>query len=305
MREHATQPATAVIKEICGLQMFCVLEIEDAIAYATPMKTGHMDRDLAKTLRKADYDRFLAIQLAPPALRPLLYAVTVFNHELACIAETVSEPMLGAIRLAWWREALEEIVGGKSPRNHPVILALAKVFAHEPAVFTHLFTMIGARAADLDESQLAQEKDWITYLDATAGALHLAWARLLDPAISAQESDSVLIQARSYAMIGLLRAIPYMHAQGFLRFPHAWMNAHDIISLAPSEGLRGLVREVTAKAEALSNEKLIYPKMRPLVALLAVCHMHIKCIKNTKYNPYEIKNPRIRAVLTVMFARGA
>ena len=36
-----------------------------------------------------------------------LFALYAFNHEVARVAETVREPMLGAIRLEWWRETVE------------------------------------------------------------------------------------------------------------------------------------------------------------------------------------------------------
>jgi phytoene synthase len=41
---------------------------------------------------------------APAPRRVLLFALYAFNAEVARIAETVREPMLGAIRLEWWRE---------------------------------------------------------------------------------------------------------------------------------------------------------------------------------------------------------
>ena len=43
----------------------------------------------------------------PPPARPFLFALYAFNHEVARVAETVREPMLGAIRLEWWRETVE------------------------------------------------------------------------------------------------------------------------------------------------------------------------------------------------------
>ena len=90
--------------------------------------------DLVEQVRSGDYHRFLAIQLAPCAKRWALYAIVAFHIEIAIIAEIVSEPLIGHIRLAWWREALEEIEAGKLPRSHPVVLALAQVFAQAVAV---------------------------------------------------------------------------------------------------------------------------------------------------------------------------
>ncbi len=59
-----------------------------------------------RIVRENDPDRFFCTLFAPPAKREALFALYAFNHELARVAESVSEPMLGEIRLQWWREAL-------------------------------------------------------------------------------------------------------------------------------------------------------------------------------------------------------
>src|SRR5688572_31872194 len=82
----------------------------------------------AREVRRADYDRFLTVLFAPPAARERLFALYAFNHEIAKVRETVSEPMLGQIRLQWWREAIATIYEGK-PRPHAVVDALAAAVA--------------------------------------------------------------------------------------------------------------------------------------------------------------------------------
>ena len=79
----------------------------------------------AAEVRRADYDRFLAALFAPAPAREGLFALYAFNHEVAKVRETVSEPMLGQIRLQWWREAIDGLYAGKA-RAHPVVEALAR-----------------------------------------------------------------------------------------------------------------------------------------------------------------------------------
>ncbi len=76
--------------------------------------------DCARLLRRYDYDRFLTGLFAPAGRREALYAVYAFNLEIARTREAVSEPMLGQIRLQWWREAIEEIYAGRV-RRHEVV----------------------------------------------------------------------------------------------------------------------------------------------------------------------------------------
>ena len=75
--------------------------------------------------RAADYDRYLSAVFAPAARREALFALIAFNHEIARIPEVVSEPMLGRIRLQWWREVLDAVYAGEPTRRHEVALPLA------------------------------------------------------------------------------------------------------------------------------------------------------------------------------------
>ena len=65
-------------------------------------------RDTVRRIARAgDPDRALAALFAPRDARDDLFALYAFNVELARIAEQVTKPDLGAIRLQWWREAIE------------------------------------------------------------------------------------------------------------------------------------------------------------------------------------------------------
>ena len=78
--------------------------------------------DCAALVRRVDYDRYLTALFAPPPARERLFALYAFNHEIAKVRETVSEPMIGQIRLQWWREAIGGIHAG-TPRKHMVVAA--------------------------------------------------------------------------------------------------------------------------------------------------------------------------------------
>src|ERR1700759_2132900 len=84
--------------------------------------------DLHGIIRQADYDRYLSALFAPAPAQPHLMALYAFNHEVAKTAEAVSQPMLGLIRLQWWRDALAELYDGRS-REHEVVQALARAIA--------------------------------------------------------------------------------------------------------------------------------------------------------------------------------
>src|SRR5688572_12376687 len=128
----------------------------------------HMD-DLSETVRRVDEDRWLASRFASAHVRGDLVALYALNYELARTAEVVSQPTLGDIRLAWWREAVAEIYEGRTPRAHPVVDALAQSRKLWPR--QALEDLIDARARDLDATPFDSEAAFSAYLDATAGQL--------------------------------------------------------------------------------------------------------------------------------------
>ena len=83
-----------------------------------------MSDAVAALVRDVDRDRWLATLYAPAAIRPALLAVHALDLELAKIAVTASDAMLGEIKLAWWRERLVDLDAGIVPAQ-PVLQALA------------------------------------------------------------------------------------------------------------------------------------------------------------------------------------
>ena len=104
----------------------------------------------AAYVRANDPDRFLITLFAPPPLREPLFALWAFNHEVAKTREVTTEPLLGQIRLQWWREAVEEAAAGK-PRKHEVVEGLTAAIA---AGLGHksLAALIDARERDWDDT---------------------------------------------------------------------------------------------------------------------------------------------------------
>src|SRR5690349_19421999 len=79
---------------------------------------------LAALVRRHDRDRYQTALFAPADRREALLALYAFNYEIARVRETVTQPMLGQIRLQWWREVLDTAYAGTPPRNHSVAIAL-------------------------------------------------------------------------------------------------------------------------------------------------------------------------------------
>ncbi len=86
---------------------------------------------VAALVRRHDRDRFQTALFAPAAAREALFALYAFNYEIARVRESVSEPILGHIRLEWWREAVATAFSGGPARRHDVVEAVtAAIRAH-------------------------------------------------------------------------------------------------------------------------------------------------------------------------------
>src|SRR4051812_10037036 len=174
-----------------------------------------MDAALANRLgalvRTADPDRYFSALFAPAGMRPLLLALYAFNAEVARVAESVREPMLGAIRLEWWRETAEGAAKGM-PRNHDVARGLAALFAEKGLEkergLPELAALVAARAFDSSADRFADFASLENYLDQTGGRLMRLAAELLG---SPQEQSARITKdaARAYGLAGLLRALPF------------------------------------------------------------------------------------------------
>jgi phytoene synthase len=171
---------------------------------------------LAASVRAADPDRYFATLFAPASQRPFLFTLYAFHAEVARVAETVREPMLGAIRLEWWRETAEAASKG-SARNHDVARGLACLFAEKPVALGELEALIAARAFDSSAERLADFAALEAYLDSTSVALMRVASKLLEggPGLEPLLREAGL----AYGVTGLLRALPFHNGRHKLYLP--------------------------------------------------------------------------------------
>ena len=168
---------------------------------------------LAADVRRADPDRYFASLFAPARTRPYLHVLYAFNNEVAHIAESVREPMLGAIRLEWWREAAEGAAKG-SPRPHDVARGLSALFAETDLKPSDFEALTAARGFDSSSEHFSDFAALENYLDATGGAVMRLAAELQggDPRLTREA-------ALAYGFAGLLRSLPFHNRRHKLYLP--------------------------------------------------------------------------------------
>jgi phytoene synthase len=215
--------------------------------------------------REGDPDRALAALFAPRDARTDLLTLYAFNVELARIAGQVSEPELGAIRLQWWRDAVERAGAGEAT-GHPVADALGATLRQRQLSRSRIDGLIDARAFDIAEKIMPDWPALEIYLRNTAGALFVLGAECLG------ERGPQLEQAASkagiaYGLTGLMRALPVHAARGRVDLPADALREHGtspeaILAGKTDHGLLGLLAELREKARSALAEA------RSLVATL-------------------------------------
>src|ERR1700730_14478031 len=124
------------------------------VRWKTPVperRSAKADRlsPVAALVRRHDRDRFQTVLFARGARPQALFALYAFNYEIARVRESVTEPMLGQIRLQWWREAIAAAFESGPVRNHVVAESLALVIRDFRLSREHLDRMIDTRERDL------------------------------------------------------------------------------------------------------------------------------------------------------------
>ena len=164
----------------------------------------------ADIVARGDPDRFAAAMAAPVAARRVLFPLYAFNVEVARAPWVASEPMIGEMRLQWWRDAVTEIAQNVPVRKHEVTVPLAE--ALDRSVAFRLDTLIAARRWDLYKDPFEDDGHFRNYLANTGGWLMWVAARSLG---APAEAESPVRQfGTATALVRFLAAVPELEARG-------------------------------------------------------------------------------------------
>ena len=246
-------------------------------------------------VREHDYDRFLSLLLAPEEKRPALAALYAFNLEIARIPDTVTEPMMGMIRLQWWRETLEGLDAGET-RGHQAAISLAEARRHVALPLGGLSALVDARERDLDEEPLDDMTALETYAKETSGGVMSLAAAVLGGEETVEEfRDTIDAAGIAFGLTGLMRAIPAKAAQGHVMLPVDLMRRHDLdphglLQGRMSDALRGAMREVgTLARERLASARGTKLPAAILPALLpaSLCDRYLDIMLADGFDPFR------------------
>lgn len=249
----------------------------------------------AQQVRRQDNDRFLCALFAPAERREGLFALYAFNLELASIPDKVSEPLLGRMRLQWWREAVEGNLNGGAA-GHEVAGPLARAVAETALTPAGLLGLIEARESDLEDRPIRDQAAFVDYATGTSAALadmSLDVLGVADPA--AREAARHV--GLAWAGLGVIRSIPFHAARRRLYLPTdslhaAGSTADEVLAGTASPGLRRVVAEIAewsrqhlnaARRDCGGVATAALPALLPAV----LAQIHLERVRRADFNPFD------------------
>lgn len=241
-------------------------------------------------VRAHDYDRYLLSLFVAASARPHLWALFAFNYEIAKTREVVSETTIGLIRLQWWRDAIAEIYEDKEVRRHEVVQPLAEAIQKYDLQREDFDALIYAREFDLEGVAPANLDGLINYCDYTTTPLTNLALKICG---TEEEMSTVKSISVHYAIMGTLRAVPYMLNDRRLMLPQDIlvknnMSEQKIFDFNQVENLPKVISETLS-----SDNKLRYGKTTPhsnlLKAVKAMAELYQCQIEAAQYDVLSSK----------------
>jgi phytoene synthase len=255
--------------------------------------------------READPDRSLSALFAPREARADLFALYAFNAELARIAELVSEPGLGAIRLQWWREAVERAASGEAI-GQPVADAMGETIRRRKLSRDRVLALIDARASDVETKIMPDRPALDAYLEHTAGAVFALAGEIVGARGDAVD-QAAWSAGKAYGLTGLMRALPVHASRGLIFLPEDALRRHgtspeEVLAGKTSQGLETLLAELRATArdslhDARTRIAALGPAARSAFVSLSLVDPYLASLEKKERDPlHEIAgiNPLYR-----------
>lgn len=256
----------------------------------------------ADLVRQYDRDRFLTALFAPKPVREDLLTLYAFNVEIARIRETVTEPMIGQMRLQWWRDQLTEIMDGKGPsKGHPVAEPLANLIAKRHLSQPHFFKILDARELDMTDESPATMKDLVAYCYGTSATLGLLGLEVLG--VSDEVTREVVEDVgTAWALTGIARSVRHRAQSGrTVMLPDDALKAaglfvQDLQTPDKADAAGGVVKAIVEEAQgyistARAHRNGIDLRALPVLLQATLAVPYLNALERCEYRVYD---PRLK-----------
>ncbi|MGO9544128.1 MAG: phytoene/squalene synthase family protein [Rhodomicrobium sp.] len=249
----------------------------------------------ANLVRQRDRERYWSALFAPEPKRAGLIALYAFNAELQHIAAAAHEPMVGQIRLQWWRDAIDLAAPGTKTGN-PVADALAAAILEHNLPKNRLFDMADARVPEIFGDPPADIQAMISSLQAIDGAVFEIAAFILGDRSEAAKKAAGHA-GLAYGLTHALRTVPLQASRRKLLLPPSYLESRGVNLAAVYRGkssaafgaaladLRGAANRALQKFRAAAPEldPAAFAAFLPLVNVKP----YLKAMAAPSFNPLQ------------------
>ena len=246
---------------------------------------------LIEVARTYEPERYLAATLAADPERAALIAIAAFGADLARIPATATQPMIGEIRLQWWRDSLE-LIGNGARIGSPLADALRDAVEAYALPVPMLVAMTEARAWDLYDDPMPDEASLDGYLSKIESIPFELALRILG--VAPGEAASLSAPAgRAFGLARLLVRLPTDLAAGRVTFPvtrmtlhgldvDAFSNVAEVTSFRPM--ITETIRDIRDTLATLRPRFVALPRRQRVALLpLAVLSPYLRAIERWQY----------------------
>ncbi len=240
-------------------------------------------------VRQNDPDRFLLSLFAPRTARPALWALFAFNYEIAKTREVVSETNIGLIRLQWWRDTIAEIYEDKPIRRHEIVQPLADAIKNYDLPRELFDKLIYAREFDLEDVTPTNLEGLLNYCEYTSAPLFQLALKI----VGQDNNNTVIVDiSKRYALIGAIRAVPYMLNQRRMMLPadilaNYNLSPQKIFDFNEKNGLPKVIKDILSQKKQFRNDKSDKKPSKFLKKVQLMTRLYEGQIKSAEYDVFK------------------
>jgi phytoene synthase len=211
----------------------------------TPSVKGSIaSPEVVAAARASEPDRYLAALLAPAPQREALLALAALAAELSYIPQrVVREPMMGEIRLEWWRKAL---ISGDGA-GHAVAEAMRTAILRHDLPVAVIEDMLDARALELIPVPFADDAAVQDFLWRTEGALFRLAGRVAGLHMDGEAEAACRAAGQAYGLTRVILGLPRSLSLGRVplaatQIAAAGLSAHELLAGTGGAPVAALMR---------------------------------------------------------------
>ncbi|MGE3334151.1 MAG: phytoene/squalene synthase family protein [Rhodospirillaceae bacterium] len=269
---------------------------------------------IADHVRRDDHDRYLCALFASSAVREDLFALYAFNAEVAKVRESVSEQLIGRMKLQWWRDLIATIYEGRDvPKGNPVVQSLAGIIQHHGLAREDFETLLDTRERDVGDENFADVADLESYADGTSARLTSLALQILGANDEASRAAGRHVGI-AWALTGLMRAVLFQAKANRVPLPQdlltdAALTPHDVQERRNAARLGTVIEQVAQTAHAhlaKARTYAVHIDRRALPALLpaTLADSYLHGLQRRKYDVFDPRHALQRPAVGCLIWNG-